>query len=122
MASVLIVDDSPLQCRLLAALLRRHGHRVDSAVNLVEARRVSRRLRPCLTLVELVRFHGNGFGLAQSLGMLDCGRVVPFTARGLASDALWARARGLGDCLRRPLNPAGMPAVVAELLQPGQEE
>lgn len=117
MAGILVVDDSRLQRRLLARQLEASGHRVHAARDLREVRSIRHGFRPELTLVELLRFRGNGFSLAESLMQSGCGIVVLLSARGLASDRLWARARGIPCLLERPANPASLCRSVDRILR-----
>ncbi|MGM0633609.1 MAG: hypothetical protein ACQETO_10630, partial [Pseudomonadota bacterium] len=67
MTDILILDDSPTQNAVLAAVLRAGGHTVATTTSLTGALRQCQAHRPRLALVELVWRQGNGYSRAAFL-------------------------------------------------------
>ena len=52
MATVLVVDDSPINCELLRYMLAKQGHRVHAATDGAQAVALARQLQPQLILMD----------------------------------------------------------------------
>lgn len=122
MACLLIVDDDTGNARQLADVLSAElsaKHDIVCSHGLADYRRLRRRHKPDLILVELLRHQSNGFSLAAALARQSSARVVLLTDRELASDRLWAAARGINDVLSRRCGRRALALQIGALLETG---
>jgi response regulator RpfG family c-di-GMP phosphodiesterase len=105
-AQILIVDDEPEICQLLAKLLRRDGHTVSTAPNAAGALEVLSS-QPCELLITDLRMPGelDGLGLARRARDLDPTLgVVVITAFASTQTAVDALHDGVDDYITKPFN------------------
>jgi DNA-binding NtrC family response regulator len=104
---ILVVDDEPVVCDLLAAALSRAGHRVIVAGSGAEAIATVARDRFSLMLIDFNLRDKNGIDLLATIRSLhpDC---VAFLMTGHMSSADIARCRqaGFAECLIKPIGLA----------------
>ncbi|HDZ07786.1 hypothetical protein [Pseudohongiella sp.] len=97
--TVLVVDEDTRARQVLCDALQKHGFRTRQAADLAGVRQLRREdgaaWRPELSIVELVREHGNGFSVAAWLQSRGYGIVVLLSERNDVADRLWARSRGI---------------------------
>ncbi len=117
MTDIMILDDSPTQNALLAAVLRAGGHRVVTTTSLTGALRQCRHHRPRLVLVELVLRQGNGYSRAAFLQRRTGVAVALMVSRQQPAESRWALARGLCGVVERPRPAEAMRYSVDEVLQ-----
>ncbi len=79
MANVLLVDDEPDFVSATRELLTLHGHTVDTAERLDDARRILGHERPEVLLLDLMLPDGNGLELLEELRDSSVKRVVFIT-------------------------------------------
>jgi DNA-binding NarL/FixJ family response regulator len=104
MACLLIVDDDTYNARQLADVISANLPGVHETVciqGVAEFRQLRLRCKPDLILVELLRHQSNGFTLAAALGRQSSAPVVLLTDRNIASDLIWAAARGIRHVMSR---------------------
>jgi CheY-like chemotaxis protein len=121
MACFLIVDDDADNAAQLASVLSLAGsgaHEFACISNLAEYRVWRRQHRADLILVELMRNQANGFSLAAALARQSAQPVVLLSDRRLASDALWAAARGIRQVLSRCAGTAALAEQLRQLINP----
>lgn len=122
MACLLIVDDDADNARQLSAALAGDiagRHDIVCIQGLGDYRRLRRRYKPDLILVELMRHQSNGFTLAAALARQASAPVVLLTDRDVGSDRLWASARGITHVLSRRGGQAALAVQIGELLDTG---
>jgi DNA-binding NarL/FixJ family response regulator len=105
----------------LASVLSLAGsgaHEFACISNLAEYRVWRRQHRADLILVELMRNQANGFSLAAALARQSAQPVVLLSDRRLASDALWAAARGIRQVLSRCAGTAALAEQLRQLINP----
>jgi DNA-binding response OmpR family regulator len=104
-AKLLVVDEYGWARQVLCRALERQGYDTRQVADLAELRQLLRQprpdWRPDLTVIELVREHGNGFTAAAWLQAQGQGRVVLLSERADVADRLWARSRGIEHMLSR---------------------
>jgi two-component system NtrC family response regulator len=106
MADVLIIDDDPAVCRLLAKLIRRQGaHRVEMAHTLADGLRLAREWPADLVFLDVQMPDGRGLDAVPILregGSVP--EVVVITGHGDRADAEMAIRRGAWDYLLKPFS------------------
>jgi two-component system, cell cycle response regulator DivK len=120
-ATVLAVEDEPLNRLLLHAVLEPRGYTVVDAASLAEARaRISERL-PDLVLLDLRLPDGDGLELCRELKMEDATARVPIvaaTASVMPDIVSAAKAAGCDGFLAKPIRPRDLLAEVQRHLDP----
>lgn len=118
-AHILVVDDDPLNVKLLRVLLTLDGHRVDTAGSAAEARRAVATEAPDLILMDVSLPDLDGLSLTRELKRvpgLDAVPVVAISAHA-AHDADVVRAAGCVELVAKPVDTRGFPARVREWLR-----
>ena len=77
MASILVVDDQPINVQLLKRKLEREGIQVSAAYNGVEALEVVKKLKPDLILLDVMMPDMDGIEVCQRLQADDLTRSIP---------------------------------------------
>jgi two-component system, OmpR family, phosphate regulon response regulator PhoB len=120
MASILIVDDEPAICELVALHLRHSGHEASSVSDGEAAReRVASRL-PDLVVLDWMLPGTSGLGLAREWRRDARTREMPIlmlTAKALEDDLVQGLDAGADDYLSKPFSPTEMVARVRALLR-----
>lgn len=117
---VLVVDDDPDTCELLAALLARHGYVTAQATSGTECLAVLARRAVPLLVLDVVMPGLDGFGVCEALRAMPASRrpaVILLTGH----DGLAIRQRGMrqGVCefLTKPVHPGALVARVRTQLR-----
>ncbi len=122
-ADILIVDDNPVNLRLLAFLMRAQGHDVRTAVDAQAARDAVAARRPALILLDLQLPDTDGLTLTRELKNAPGTAAVPIiavTASAMVGSEAKARAAGCDGFVTKPIDTRAVPALVAEVLARGQ--
>jgi CheY-like chemotaxis protein len=118
-ATILAVEDEPLNRMLLHAVLEREGYSLIDAGTLAEAReRISERL-PDIVLLDLRLPDGNGLELCRELKNEDSTAGVPVvvtTASVMPAIVTAAKDAGCAGFLAKPIRPSELLAEVGRLL------
>jgi DNA-binding NtrC family response regulator len=102
---ILVVDDEPLQRRLLAEKLRSAGHRVETAADAREALETARRELVEIALVDNMLAGESGLDLIQALVEQDpLLTPIMVTAFGSIETAVEAMKRGAYDFIAKPVD------------------
>ncbi|MDT8429097.1 MAG: response regulator [Pseudomonadales bacterium] len=117
MTHLLAIDDSPCQQLILANQLAGSGFTLLTADSLSAAKSQLRRYPVKLILIELLLLTDNGFQLATRLRHLGHYPLVLMSARKLAADQHWCRARGFRQLLQRPLSSDQLVQSLHQLLK-----
>ena len=123
--SVLVVDDTPLNLKLLSVLLISRGYVVKTAISAEEALVVLATFEPAPALVLLdLRLPGmSGIDLARQLRAdraYDRVVLVAVTASAMIGDDTEALAAGFDSYVIKPVDTRTFPTHVAELLARGR--
>lgn len=121
MASILVVDDRPLNRELLRTLLQYHGHQISEANEGEEALQLAQAQPPDLIITDIQMPGMNGFDLVHRLrataGLTDS-RVIFYTASYKTREALeLARECRVEHVLFKPCEPDEILKVVNEALR-----
>jgi CheY-like chemotaxis protein len=119
-ATILVVDDNPINLKLVSDLLAFEGHRVTKAVDGEEAADCVRRDPPDLILLDVDLPGIDGLTLTKRLKADPQSAdiiIVALTAFAMKGDRQKAMAAGCDAYITKPINTRELPAQVAELLQ-----
>ncbi len=121
MATILIVDDRPVNRQFLATLLGYTGHKIVEAADGVEALEVVRRERPDLAIVDIVMPNMDGIEFVRELRRIEAEEdpaVIFYTASYRASEAHRIAATvGVEHVLQKPARPEEILDIVCKLLR-----
>ena len=116
---VLVVEDNPLNLKLVRDVLEYAGYEVVDAGSGEEALEVAARLRPDLVLMDLQL---PGIGGTEALQRLRAGSwhqrvpVAAVTALAMAQDRAAAADAGFDAWIEKPISVRALPGQVADLL------
>ena len=119
-ARILVVEDNPLNLKLVRDVLGAAGYDVVSATTGEEGLRVAAELPPALVLMDLQLPGIDGTETMRRLrrGPLDPGvPVVAVTASAMPEDHEQAQRAGFDGYLEKPISVRGLVTRVGELLQ-----
>jgi CheY-like chemotaxis protein len=119
-ATILVVDDNPINLKLVSDLLAFEGHRVVKAVDGEEAADCVRQDPPDLILLDVDLPGIDGLTLTKRLKADPQTTdiiIVALTAFAMKGDRQKAMAAGCDAYVTKPINTRELPAQVAELLQ-----
>ncbi|PXA88932.1 nitrogen regulation protein NR(I) [Nostoc sp. 3335mG] len=103
--SILVVDDDSAIRTVVAAALKREGHRVTTAASVAEFRREFRLARPDVLVTDVVLPDGNGLDLVSTLlGEHPDLPVIVFSAQNTLATAVRATEVGAFDYLPKPFD------------------
>jgi CheY-like chemotaxis protein len=118
-ARVLVVDDHPLNLKLLGRLLALDGHQVLTADSLATAEQTIDECLPELIVLDLQLPDGDGLDLARKLkgdqATAGC-PILACTARTIEGDEQSALAAGCDAYLRKPVDPERFAELTSALL------
>jgi len=119
-ATILVVEDSPVSLKLMAAVLRGEGYKVQIASTAEQAWSTLRFLRPALVLVDLFLPGMSGLELTSQIRRdprLHDVPVVAMTASVMEGDEERARAAGCDDYLTKPIDGPALLVHIRQYLQ-----
>jgi len=107
---ILIVDDEPDIRQLVSEILEDEGYEVSTAENAEEAKKLRRKRRPDLILLDIWMPGQDGISLLKDLketDSLDC-PVIMMSGHGTIETAVEATRLGASDFIEKPLSMAKM--------------
>ncbi len=119
MASVLVVDDNPVNLRVCRLILERYGHVVETETSPVAVLTRMATQVPDLLITDLMMPVLDGIELTRQIRALPTGRDLPIivlTARGEESDQDRAMEAGATDFLTKPVSSGVLTAAVNDAL------
>ena len=117
--SILVIDDNPINLKLLRLTLRVEGYDVQTAVDAEGALAVLASFRPRLILMDLQLPGMDGLELTRRLKASDATRdaiVVAVTAYAMKGDEQRALAAGCDGYITKPVDTRTLGATVARYL------
>lgn len=115
-ATILVVDDSPVNLRLVVRTLEGRGYRLLAAKNGRAALDIARRVRPDLILLDVMMPELDGFEVCRALKNDPNTRdaiVVFLSALGEVTDKVTGLELGASDYITKPIQPEEVIARVA---------
>ena len=115
---ILVVDDSPTERHVLAALLTGSGYEVITAESGEEGIAKARSELPDLVLMDVVMPGLNGYQATRTLTRDPVTKDIPVivcTSKGQETDRIWGLRQGARDYLVKPVNAPEVLAKIAAL-------
>jgi DNA-binding response OmpR family regulator len=113
---ILIVDDDPLNCKLVKFILGEEGYEVAAAGSTEAAFAHLESYHPDLFILDVMMPHTDGFELCKKLRSANSDAVILFlTAKGELTDRVSGLELGADDYLVKPFEPAELVARVKAL-------
>lgn len=119
---VLIVDDHPVNLKLVRVLLESQGLAVRTAGSAAEALAVIAAVRPALVLMDIQLPDLDGLELTRRLREDAATATIPIiavTAYAMKGDAEKMRAAGCNGYVAKPIDTRALSTLVTDLLAPG---
>lgn len=116
--NVMIVDDSPTDCKVLSDMLTANGYGVVAFGTAEEALDRVANVKPDLILMDVVLPGQNGFQATRALTKNEATQHIPViicTSKGQETDIVWGKRQGAKDYLVKPINRADLLAKIAAL-------
>lgn len=113
--TILVVDDSPTDLRLVTAPLQQKGYRVITAVDGEEALARVAQDRPDLIVLDVVLPKKNGFQVCRQLKSTPATqdiKVLLLTSKSQESDRFWGLKQGADGYLTKPFDDEALLANV----------
>ncbi|MCD6363757.1 MAG: response regulator [Synergistetes bacterium] len=120
MATILVVDDSPLLRRLVNHILSKRGYRVLEASNGKEAFYLLKKEKPDLILLDIMMPEMDGPSFMREFRRYDEYKNIPvlvLTAVGERSMIDEMKSLGVVDFLFKPFSPVKLETIVKRLLK-----
>jgi twitching motility two-component system response regulator PilH len=117
--TILVVDDSPTDLRLVTGVLRDQGYRLLTAADGEEALETAARENPDLVLLDVILPKKNGFQVCRQLKSspeTSGIKVVLLTGKSQESDRFWGLKQGADAYLTKPFAQEELLASVRGLL------
>lgn len=117
--SILVVDDSPTERRLISTPLRDRGYQVSTASDGEEALVRAEGEQPDLIVLDVVMPKKNGFQVCRKLKMGDGTKdikIVMLTSKDQETDRFWGMRQGADAYLTKPFNDSELLETVAGLM------
>lgn len=118
-ATVLVVDDSPTETRILMNMLVKAGYRVETATNGEEGVEAARRIRPDVILMDVIMPVLNGYQATRQLKRDAATAEIPIimvTTKDMETDKTWGMRQGANDYLVKPVDRQVLLARIQSLL------
>ena len=115
--TVLVVDDDPRVCRLLARYLGQEGYAVTTTTNGEELDRLVATEQPDLVILDLVMPGKNGFTLARELRSQSDVAIIMLTGKTETVDKVVGLELGADDYVTKPFDERELLARVRSVLR-----
>lgn len=113
--SILCVDDSPTDLKLLANTLTEAGYLVSTAQNGTEAVQAAARIKPDLIFMDVNMPEMDGFQATRSLSGSAETKMIPVvlvTSKNQKADRVWAQMLGVKGFITKPYPPQSLLDIV----------
>ena len=117
--TILVVDDSPTEVRLLSDALQGHGYTIITAADGDEAINKARKERPRLILLDVILPKKNGFQVCRDLKTSADTEDIPVilvTSKKEDSDRFWGMKQGADEYLTKPWRDSDLLMAVARYM------
>ena len=117
--TILVVDDSPTDLRVITAPLLERGYRIITAVDGEEALEKAVEEKPRLIVLDVILPKKNGFQVCRQLKtspQTEDIRILMLTSKSQDSDRFWGLKQGADEYLTKPFEDDELLANVAKLL------
>jgi twitching motility two-component system response regulator PilH len=120
MSTVLVVEDSITQRKMISELLKKKGLQVSEASNGSEALQKVQTDRPDLVLMDIVMPEMNGYELCRRIKSNPQTQKLPVvmcSAKSEEFDRYWGMKQGADAYISKPFHPAELLGTVKQLLR-----
>ncbi|QEL15413.1 response regulator transcription factor [Limnoglobus roseus] len=117
--TILVVDDSPTEQRLVAAALSLQGYRVITAADGEEAIEKAAKELPRLIVLDVVMPKKNGFQVCRQLKTTAATqniKVLLLTSKSQDSDKFWGMKQGADAYMTKPFTDGDLVANITKLI------
>lgn len=117
--TILIVEDSPMEMKVLQNLLEDKGYQLLSATDGEEAILVAQRHHPDLILLDVVLPKKNGFQVCRQLKSSPdtaASKIVMVSSKSLEMDRYWGLKQGADEYVAKPINAASVMAAIERMI------
>jgi twitching motility two-component system response regulator PilH len=117
--TILVVDDSPIEMRLVTNVLMGQGYRVITAADGDEAVVKAAQEKPALMVLDVVMPRQNGFEACRAIKSAPATKdikIIMLTSKNRKSDHFWGLSQGADEYLTKPFNEQDLLAAVARHL------
>jgi len=122
--SILIVDDSPANLKLVCLLLKGEGYNIRTAMDAEAALETLKSFRPDLILMDIQLPGMDGLELTRRLKADNVTReitIVALTAYAMKGDKERTAYAGCDGYIAKPIDTRSFVRLVAEYLRPGEK-
>lgn len=117
--TVLVVDDSPTELRIITSALARYGYTVETAIDGEEALNKAVSIQPDLVLLDIILPKKNGYQVCRQLktspGTSHL-NVVLVSSKSQDSDRYWGLKQGADNYLIKPFSDEELLGVVHQYI------
>jgi twitching motility two-component system response regulator PilH len=117
--TILVVDDSMTEQKLIISALSGRGHRILTASNGEDALEMAKKEQPGLVVLDVVMPGKNGFQVCRALKCAPETSNIPvilLTSKNQESDKFWGMKQGADVYLTKPFQAADLVAAVTRYL------
>jgi twitching motility two-component system response regulator PilH len=119
MPTILVVDDSPTELRLVTGALQRRGYDIVTATDGDEALAKAASARPDLIVLDVVMPKKNGFQVCRELKTAPETKdlkVLLLTSKNQPTDRFWGLKQGADEYMTKPFDEAALIAAVKKFV------
>lgn len=120
MAKVLIIDDSPIQVKLMRKMLEKLGHSIYEAEDGEKGLQLLETIHPDLVMLDVVMPGMNGFDVTRQIRKNSSCKNVPIvlaSTKSQETDKQWGLRQGANGYLVKPFNKNELMAVIGGFLE-----
>lgn len=117
--SILVVDDSPTQLRLITDALDGKGYQISTATSGEDAIEKAGQVNPDLIILDIILPNQNGYQVCRQLKSTPATKdikVVMLSTKDQDSDKFWGMKQGADDYLTKPFEEDDLLSAVRKLL------
>jgi twitching motility two-component system response regulator PilH len=114
--TILLVDDSPTELKLMMAALGNKGYSIMTATDGEEAFALMGKVRPDLVVLDVVMPKKNGYQVCRQIKTTAATkdvRVLLVTSKSQETDRFWGMKQGADGYLTKPYRPEDLTELVS---------
>ncbi len=118
--TILVVEDSPMEMKLMLGLLENKGYQLLSATDGEQAVAAAQEHHPDLILLDVVLPKKNGYQVCRQLkGSPETAgsKIVMVSSKAQETDRFWGMKQGADDYVTKPIDAAVMLAAIARAMK-----
>ncbi len=118
--TILVVEDSPMEMKLMLGLLENKGYQLLSATDGEQAVAAAQEHHPDLILLDVVLPKKNGYQVCRQLkGSPETAgsKIVMVSSKSQETDRFWGMKQGADDYVTKPIDAAVMLAAIARAMK-----